>query len=129
MVKKYAVVLGVVLTALALGASQASAQTVNVSVAFSFMAAGKELPAGSYQIRVVGTSVKQLAFKNADSGAVAQVAVVTRLADIGGDDPSLVFDVEDGMHYLSEVHIPRMDGFLIAGAKGEHKHETVKAKE
>jgi hypothetical protein len=130
MVKKYAVVLGLVVTLLALGATQASAQTVNAAVSFNFMAGGKEFPAGSYQIRFAnGGASTLLLMKSTDTGAVAQVGFMTRLADIGAGSPTLVFDVEDGKHYLSELHIPNQDGFLIAGAPGEHKHEKVQARE
>jgi hypothetical protein len=70
-----------------------------------------------------------LSFKNTSTGTISEVAVATRIADIGASEPSLVFDVADGKRYLSEVHMPNQDGYLIAGAKGEHMHEKVKGKQ
>ncbi len=51
--------------------------------------------------------------------------VVTCLADLGLRHAAVVFDVAEGRHYLSEVHIPGCDGSNLPGAPGKHTHVKV----
>ncbi len=129
MTKTSAVRLFGFLFALVLTASQAWAQSAKLDVPFSFMVAKKELPAGQYEVRVDGNEMKRLVVRNLTSGESAQAVVLFRLADTGVNEPNLAFDVTEGVHYLSEVHFPNVDGFALPGSPGEHKHEMVKAKQ
>jgi hypothetical protein len=122
-----AVVVGVFALGLA-GSLAWAAGAVAVNIPFSFIVKDKELPAGRYEIRV--QSEASLAIKNADGAGTVLVTVLERLADTGGKEPKVVFDkMEDGKSYLSEVHIPGQDGFLVGIAGGKEKHVTVTGKE
>jgi len=106
-----------------------AAGAVAVDIPFSFIVKDKEMPAGRYEIRTEGDT--NLAIKNAGGGGTVLVPVMERLADTGGKEPKVVFDkMEDGKSYLSEVHIPGQDGFLLSIAgKGKETHVTVSGKE
>lgn len=122
-------IVAVALVALGLMAGEAFAQSAKVELPFSFTVAKKELPAGEYEVRVDGAEMKRVTVRNVASGEKVQAAVMFRLANTGVTEVKLAFDVADGMHYLSELHFPNMDGYAIAGAPGgEHGHEMVKAK-
>jgi hypothetical protein len=97
-----------------------------VDIPFSFIVKDKEMPAGRYEIRTEGEG--NLLVKSA--GGTVVVPVLERLADTGGKEPKVVFDkMEDGKTFLSEVHIPGADGYLVGIAGGKEKHVTVKGKE
>jgi hypothetical protein len=98
-------------------------------VPFSFMAKDKELPAGTYDFTAQGEGLSQLMIRSSGGGGTTLVPVVTRLADIGAKQPVVVFDVAEGKHYLSEVHMPGADGFALAGAPGKHTHAKVEGNE
>jgi hypothetical protein len=103
-----------------------AAGSVSVNIPFSFMVKDKEMPAGTYEIRSQGSDEGELVIKGVKSGASATVQVIERLADTGAKQPKIVFDkMEDGKSFLSEVHIPGADGFLVGIAKGKEKHVTV----
>jgi hypothetical protein len=114
-------VLAVVLSGTA-ALAQSPAATVNVPFAFSV--AGKELPAGKYEIRSEGADKNYLAIRGTTGGNIL-ASFETRLADLGFKDVQVVFDKEDGKYYLSEVHYPGVDGFAFKGAPGKHTHEKV----
>ena len=104
-----------------------AAGAVSVDIPFSFIVKDKEMPAGRYEIRTEGEA--NLAIRG-DKGAQVFVPVIERLADTGGKEPKVIFDkMEDGKTYLSEVHVPGQDGFLVGIAGGKEKHVTVKGKE
>ena len=120
-----AVVVGVFALGLA-GSLAWAAGAVSVDIPFSFIVKGKEMPAGKYEIRTEGDA--NLAIKGASGTAL--VPVMERLADTGGKEPKVVFDkTEDGKVFLSEVHIPGADGYLVSIAGGKEKHVTVSGKE
>jgi hypothetical protein len=120
----------VALFALGLAGSFAwAADVVSVKVPFSFVVKDKELPAGSYEIRVQGEEEDYLAIQSTRGGQPVLALVIERLADTGGNEPKVVFDkMQDGKSYLSEVHIPGKDGFLVGIAKGRETHVTVSGK-
>jgi hypothetical protein len=104
-----------------------AAGAVSVDIPFSFIVKDKEMPAGRYEIREQGEV--SLAIRG-DKGAQVFVPVIERLADTGGKEPKVIFDkMEDGKSYLSEVHIPGADGYLVGIAKGREKHVTVSGKD
>ena len=107
-----------------------AAVTVSVNVPFSFIVKDKEMPAGRYEIRSEGTNETRLAVRSSEGGGTVLVQVIERLADTGAKEPKVVFDkMEDGKTYLSEVHVPGQDGFLVGIAKGRETHVTVPGKE
>jgi len=116
---------------LGLAASLAWAGTgVSANVPFAFIAGDKELPAGRYQIQAQGDNEARLVIRSSDGGQICYVLVIERLADTGAKDPKIVFDkTSDGKVYLSEIHIPGQDGFLVGISKGRETHVIITAKE
>jgi hypothetical protein len=127
------VLVAVVVGALALGLAGSIAWAVgavSVNIPFSFVAKDKEMTAGTYEIRVEGNNEDQLAIRNIKGSGHTNLQVIERLADTGTKDVRIVFDkTEDGKSYLSEVHIPGTDGFLVGIAKGREKHVVLTGKE
>ena len=111
---------------LGIGASLAWAGIeVEATFKFDFIVNGKEMPAGSYTLQVNG---ERVVIKGAMGGAGTEIPVLTRIADRELPNPKLFFDkTRDGKHYLAELQLPGMDGFLFKGATGEHIHEAVTA--
>ncbi len=111
-------------------AGQSPARVLKAKIDFAFTAGTKALPAGEYEISLVGDNqvVKiQGAGKN-----VEMVNVITRMS--GGihttpNDAHLVFDVVGMDHFLSEVWIPGEDGYLLHAAKGAHTHKVINIKQ
>jgi hypothetical protein len=124
-----AIVVGVF--ALMLSGSLAwAAAAVSVDIPFSFIVKDKEMPAGRYEIQPEGTDQGALAIRSSRGGGAVFVPVIERLADTGAKQAKVVFDkMQDGKSYLSEVHIPGSDGFLVGIAKGRETHVTVTSKE
>jgi hypothetical protein len=124
-----AVVVGVFTLGLA-GSLAWAAGAVSVDIPFSFIVKDKEMPAGRYEIRAEGNDESKLAIKSVAGGGTVVVLVVERLADTGGKEPKVVFDkLANGKSYLSEVHMPGQDGYLVGIAKGRETHVTVTGKE
>jgi hypothetical protein len=113
--------------ALALGGSVAWAEgRVSVNVPFTFIVSGEELAAGRYEIQFEDDS--KLAIRSGGNGRKVFALVMERLADLGIKEPKVVFDkTADGKHYLSEVHMPGKDGFLVGIAGGKETHVTLPA--
>lgn len=100
---------------------------VEVDVRFDFIVNGMEMPAGSYIVQVNGDRV---VIKGSKGGAGTEIPVLTRLADRELPNPKLFFDkTKDGKHYLAELQLPGMDGFLFKGATGDHIHEALSARD
>jgi hypothetical protein len=101
---------------------------VKVNVPFEFTAGGRSLPSGQYEfspsvdnnkIRIVGAA-----------GNEVLALVITRLSKEMHTTPAdahVVFDVEGGKHYLSEIWILGMDGFLLSSPSAKHTHEILNA--
>lgn len=123
-----AVVVGVLALGLA-GSLAWAAGAMQVDVPFAFSVKDKELPAGRYEIQVEGADQTRLLIRSGSGGGTVVVPVLERLADTGGKTPKVVFDKVENKHYLSEVHIPGMDGFLVGIAKGKETHEVISGKE
>ena len=129
--KQIVAVVAVAVFALGLAGSLAwAAGAVAVNIPFSFIVKDKELPAGQYEIRTEGNDQSRLTIRSSKGGGTTFALVIERLADTGGKEPKIVFDkTEDGKTYLSEVHIPGQDGYLVGIAGGKEKHVTVSGKE
>jgi hypothetical protein len=123
--KQVLAVVGVCVVAVALAGSLAwAAGAISVDVPFSFIVAGKELAAGKYEI---SEATGKVLVKG--SGGSVVTPILERLADTGSDQPTIVFDKVEGKSYLSEIHIPGGDGYLVGIAKGKETHEVLKGKE
>jgi hypothetical protein len=116
-----ALVLGIGLAATVASA----AGPVRVDVPFSFYLNGKEMSAGKYEILPQGQAMASLSVRPVSGGNLQLASVWTRLADNGDRKATVVFDVADGKHYLSEVFIPGSDGFALEGAPGKHTHVRI----
>ncbi len=127
------VLVAVVVGALALGFAGSvawAAGAVSVNIPFNFVAKDTEMTAGTYEIRVGGNNEDQLAIRNIKGSGHTNLPVIERLADTGTKNVRIVFDkMEDGRSYLSEIHMPGTDGFLVGISKGREKHVVVTGKE
>jgi len=124
-----AVVVGVLALGLA-GSLAWAAGAMSVSVPFSFVVKDKEMPAGQYNIQLEGNDETKLVIRSSQGGVTVLVQVIERLANTGAKEPKVVFDkTADGKSYLSEVHMPGRDGFLVGIAKGKETHEVLTGKE
>jgi len=115
----------------ALAASIAWAEhSVVTNVPFAFTVDGnKTLPAGRYEITAKDPDEAPLTIRSLSSGKEHAMMVLTRIAQVGTSDAVVVFDkAEDGTCYLSEVHMPGIDGFAFQGAPGKHSHVKVTGK-
>jgi hypothetical protein len=130
---KKQVLAAVVVAVFALGLAGSlawAADVTSVHIPFSFIVKDKELPAGSYEIRVEGEGEGYVAIRSTKGGKPTLALVIERLADTGAKESRVVFDkMPDGKSYLSEVHIPGKDGFLVGIAKGRETHVTITGKE
>ncbi|MGZ5380903.1 MAG: hypothetical protein ACXWFQ_03520 [Thermoanaerobaculia bacterium] len=131
MKKQTLVVAGVCVVALALASSLAwAASSVFVDAPFPFMAKDTAMRPGGYEIRP-DSDMTNLVIRSTggSSGRTVTVPVIERLADSGAKESKVVFDKVEGKHYLSEVHISGMDGFLVGIAKGKETHHVLPGKE
>lgn len=103
---------------------------VEANVPFAFTVDGnKTLPAGRYAIKAEGPDEMPVTIRNVKTGKEYVLLVVTRLAQFNTVEPAMVFDkTADGTYFLSEVHIPGIDGFAFQGAPGKHTHVKVTPK-
>jgi hypothetical protein len=124
---------GVVAVLVGLVAGVASAQgakKVAFETSFGFVVNDKVMPAGRYEIEALsGQGPTSLVIRSLGNNDKVVVKTITRLADLGGKEPKIVFDKTADTQYLAEVHIPGMDGFDVQHAPGEHGHTTVPAKQ
>jgi hypothetical protein len=103
----------------------AEIQITRADIPFGFIVEGKTYPAGSYRIAVndEGSTLTIQGLKSTKESGMA--LVVTRLAPRSQNNVSLVFDVVGNDHFLSEIHVPGMDGFYFKSATTKHTHATV----
>ncbi len=109
------------------GGVWAQGQTTSVKIGFSFMAQGKSLPAGKYNLEV--TSAGRVVLHAEKGGAATELKPIKALGQDGnGEETKLVFDKIGSIHFLSEVWLPGQDGYLVGTSTGTHEQEVVKAK-
>jgi hypothetical protein len=97
-----------------------SAQKISAEIGFPFVAGGKEMPAGKYS--VVFELGKPLEFYG-QNGTRVLLAVITSLGRHDQDpDAEFVFDKVDGKSVLSEIWMPKRDGFLVLATAKPHEH-------
>ncbi len=135
--KRHAITaLAVLAVLLAVGARPVLAQA-SFKVPFPFQAGGKKLPAGDYTV-LKGTD-GQFTLRQEATGNVIPVPFTERLAQPKPalTEPQLVFD-EVGdfapsyteyvtVYILSEVWLPKEDGFRTHTTKGAHNTKVIKA--
>lgn len=111
-------------------ASAQGAKKVVFETSFGFVVNDKVMPAGRYEIEALtGQGPMSLVIRNLGTNDKMIVKTATRLADLGGKEPTIVFDKTADTQYLAEVHIPGIDGFDVQHAPGEHGHTKVTAKQ
>jgi hypothetical protein len=109
--------------AFGLGGAMAYAQSAVAEIPFAFVAGGKELPAGKYQ--VADASNFRLQFTG-PTGEGFFLTAVTMLGRHDKDpDPEFVFDKVDGKAVLSEIWMPGKDGYLFVATNKPHTHAVV----
>lgn len=96
-----------------------------IDIPFAFSSDAGRLSAGSYTLFVEGSPGGGVVLKSNTSGILTRFPVVTRLAHLGVSEPRFVFDTAGDVHFLSEIHLPGMDGYLLQGAPVTHGHELV----
>jgi hypothetical protein len=124
-----AVVVAVFALGLAGSLAWAADSVVSLDIPFSFIVQDREMPAGHYDIWQYGRDGAKVGIKSTN-GWQTFLPVIERLADTGAKQPKVIFDkMENGKSYLSEIHIPGQDGFLVGIAKGKETHVMVTGKE
>ena len=106
-----------------LGGAMAYAQSIHAEIGFPFVAGGKEMAAGKYTVEATPAGTVLL---TRAGGSRMVIPVITMLGRHDQDpDAEFVFDKIDGKTVLSEVWLPRKDGFLLLASKGPHEHTVV----
>ncbi len=121
--KQIAVVLVMLVAPVCLCVAQGPGATADIP--FSFIAEGKTLPAGPYQF-TESQNATVIMVANNKTGESVIVPVITRLGTQSENETNIVFDVAGSDHYLSEVRIAGVDGYLLKATPGKHTHAMVK---
>jgi hypothetical protein len=133
MSRRFISVVGVAAVLFGLVAGVASAQEVRkvqFETSFAFMLNGKEMSPGRYEFEArAGRGPASLVLRNLQSNERTVVQAITRLADLGGTQPQVIFDKTEDAQYLAELHIPGIDGFDLQHAPGEHTHTRAVTKQ
>ncbi len=128
MKKQLVAVLAIMVVAGLVGAVAQQSPRAVAEVPFSFMAAGKTFPPGTYQFNP-GKIQNEIVIRNNKTSESVMVPVATRLSPKPGNEPVIVFDIVGNNHYFSELYLAGdIDGYAVQGAKGEHTHVQLKVK-
>jgi len=109
--------------AFGLSGAIAFAQSASAEIPFPFVAGGKEMPAGKYQVADASNFRLQLTGPTGDGIFLLAITMLGRHDK--DPDPEFVFDKADGKVVLSEVWLPGKDGYLLVSTKGPHTHAVV----
>jgi hypothetical protein len=116
------VVVAALAWAVLLSVAHAQFRTVTVDIGFAFVAGGKSMPAGKYQIDVKSVD-GPVVLRGGAKSVEAILPMMTKLGRHDDDrEPELVFDRIGTTLHLSEVWLPGEDGFLLLGTKEKHDH-------
>ncbi len=115
--------LAVTIFGFGIAASMANFEALTASIPFPFKAGGKDLPAGTYLIQAPMSG--ELVIRNEDTGETAFAPYLSRLSAKDVVKAEIVFDKTEDQYYLSEIHLPGIDGFELVGAPGKHTHVRV----
>lgn len=126
---KFSLILASVLVAgLAVPARAAETGLADGQVPFEFTAGSTKLPAGHYKILVADDNDHIIIVRNVDTKKTILVEYETRIASRDDPKATFVFDEIGSERFLSEIHVPGSDGYLLPGAgKKPHTHKQVKA--
>lgn len=106
-----------------LGGSAVFAQGFTAEIGFSFVAGGKNMPAGKYTVELTAGGPVVLV---GPDGARSTMPVVTTLARLAPEkNPRIVFDKLGSESRLSEVWIPGKDGLLLVATSEPHVHAVI----
>ncbi len=100
---------------------------LDFTTTFPFYVGSKLMPAGSYKAST-SANLEEIRISSTDGKQTALAPVTTRLSPRPTNTDSVVFDVVDKDHYLSEIYIAGEDGYLVRSTPGKHTHATVKGK-
>jgi hypothetical protein len=109
------------------GAAQLASMAVVADITFEFHAAGKVLPAGTYEFKV-DDKLDMVSVTNTKTRNTVTAPVLTRISPRPGNEALVVFDKVQDRCYLSELYVPGIDGIHFTGAPGPHTHVSVKAR-
>jgi len=116
----------ILVTCFAVSAAFGQMQNMRIGVPYAFTVGSnsKVLPAGTYTF-----SVDRDILKVESVSALLKAMVIAQLSGPGDflQAGSLVFDTTGGVHILSEVWIPGMDGQLLYIIPKNHTHEVLLA--
>ena len=113
----------------------AASAKATFEVSFGFKAADRIHPGGPYEI-AFDEGDNHFRLRNVKTGKVTLVPFATRTEGRGQckscgkklGEAELVFHQDEGAPYLTEVYMPRSDGFHLGGAPGkDHKHVGMKS--
>lgn len=108
-----------------LGATSLWAQRTEFQTSFKFMVGKEEATAGTYKVEAMSGGQNNLAVRNAETGHVFYVPILTRISARNATEASVVFDKVGETYYLAEVYIAGSDGYHLQGAPGAHSHVKV----
>jgi hypothetical protein len=100
----------------------AHAQSSTAHIGFSFLAAGKVLPAGNYSVDVAANGNVVL---TPEGGAALDLPQIKEISKRKVDRLKLVFDRVGSVRFLSEVWVPGKGGFTVYKADSADERETV----
>ncbi len=124
---KIAVAAGLVALLVTVFGSAQAAPSIVVKVPFQFMVNNATLPAGEYNF-IRSNDEQSFQIVSTNKGPSAAVLVLTRLGKeihVTPEDAHVVFDKVGDTYFLSEVWLPRMDGFLLRATKEKHEHRSI----
>ena len=101
----------------------AQSAAASAEIPFPFVAGGKDMPAGKYQVADASNFRLQITGPKGDGFFLVAITMLGRHDK--DTDPEFVFDKVDGKAVLSEVWMPGKDGYLVADTKGPHAHAVV----
>ncbi|HTY62811.1 MAG TPA: hypothetical protein VMG30_11225 [Acidobacteriota bacterium] len=90
-----------------------------------FKVGSKNYPAGHYRI-LADIDSDHINILNLDRKTDDDLKFVTRLSQREGEWGEVVFDEAGNGLSLAEVYIVGMDGFMLEGAQGKHKHLVIR---
>jgi hypothetical protein len=121
---KGALALAIVATGAGLASAQSSVRVL-ANVPFAFTAGGQTLAAGDYAIHQTSDTADVLELQNTGTNKAVMVSFLARLGQRNDMQAALVFDKNEDGVFLSEIHVPGEDGYLVANVPKRHVHDTV----
>ncbi len=98
---------------------------LRVDIPFAFVAAGKTVPAGSYEFTTT-TNLNGVIMRNTKTKETLVLPVMTRLAADSSGTVRVTFDEMGVKKFLEAVWPGSRDGYLLHQTKEKHTHSTVK---